>query len=241
MSDLLDGITIGMVTGVASGVASWWVITRLLRPRLRLDPKLSYYLLDGESVPRSQARVTVGRRAVVELTVTITLRMPDLIRPRSVEMLRVFRSESPYVNADGALRWRISIHRMPEETYKRFRRWLGPWQEAIAGERPIDVKAFLAEHPRSQVVVTITARDAYTGSPTAVQLRYGLDDFLDGEHPRTKRKRHRSRSRRPAGELPALGVRWLGWSLRWCADEFRAGWDAANSEAQRKAADTSRR
>jgi hypothetical protein len=106
-----------------------------------------------------------------------------LITPKSTEILRLFRGETPFAPAESKRRWRVSIHLMPEETFAEYRRWLGPWRDPIERRSAIDLKRFLECFPGSTVVVTLLARDAVTGSPTAVQHSYGQDDFHNGRFP----------------------------------------------------------
>lgn len=143
---------------------------------------------------RSQVRLLVGRRTVIDCSLTIAIRVPDLIVPDSKEVLLIYRTEMPYLAAGTVNRYRVSIHRMPVETFERYGPWLPGWRSQLLERAPIDVRDFLRAHPRATVIATVIAHDAITGAPAAIRRRYGIDDFYDGrfrtvnQHPHTSRE-----------------------------------------------------
>lgn len=188
-SDLIASSVVGVATGVISAFIVWWYLTRWLRPRCVLNERLGYYSLDEEPVARSQVGLRSGTRTIIDCNLTISLRIPGLVRAGSTELLRIYRTELPLMRAHTRRLWRVSIHEMPPETYGRFYPWLEPWRDAIEEKRAIDVKEFLRSYPGSRVVVTFIAHDAFTGSTAAVRQSYGESDFEDGGIAKYKRVR----------------------------------------------------
>jgi hypothetical protein len=111
----------------------------------------------------------------------MSLRIPDLTREKSTELLALYRRESDYLGAGTTLRYRIRADLMVRDTYHRYRGYLGPrFADHVAKQKPLDLKILFEEHPGAEIVVTVLARDAFTGAAGVTQRRYGADSLVDG-------------------------------------------------------------
>jgi hypothetical protein len=181
LSTIILSAAIGLATGVVAGIVTWWILFRHLAPRFSLDERLNHFRLEGDGAPRSQVRLSVGSRAMVEMRLTMSLRIPDLVKEGSAESIRLHRRGTDYLEAEKKLRYRIRVDLMPRETFQRYRPYLKPRVvEHIAHKKPLDLKILFEEHPRAEIVVTLLARDAFTGAAGVTQRRYGVDSLTEG-------------------------------------------------------------
>jgi hypothetical protein len=181
LTTIVLSAVLGLSTGVVASIVAWWILFRRLAPRLALDEHLNHYLITDDGPARSQVRLLVGPRAIVEMRLTMSLRIPNLTREGSAERLALYRRESDYLAAGMVLRYRIRADLMVRDTFRRYHSYLGPrLADHIAKQRPLDLKVLFEEHPGAEIVVTAIARDAFTGAAGVTQQRYGADSLVDG-------------------------------------------------------------
>jgi len=122
---ILIGIITGVLTGVISAALFWWWQAKLMRPKLRLCPTIARYRLARDEVDRYQIKVINGRRRLaVDLRVTVSIHLPDLVSPGSVETLSLHRFENPSLGKN--IRYRIQPGHMPQDTQRRYLKYLPP-------------------------------------------------------------------------------------------------------------------
>lgn len=119
------GIVTGVLTGVASAALFWWWQAKLMRPKLILCPTIARYRLPDDKVDRYQIKINNGRRRLaIDLKVTVSIHLPDLVRTGSTETVTLHKSENPSLNIN--VRHRIQPGRMPQDTKDRYLSYLPP-------------------------------------------------------------------------------------------------------------------
>jgi hypothetical protein len=174
-------VVLGLSTGVVASIVAWWIFFRRLAPRLMLDERLNHYLAGENEPARPQVRLSVGPRAIMEMRLTVSLRVPDHTREGSAERLALYRRESDYLEAGKALRYRIRADLMDRDTFSRYQSTWDRGSPITSPDRsPWNLDVLFEEHPGAKVVVTVIARDAFTGAVGITQQRYGAESLFDG-------------------------------------------------------------
>lgn len=101
-------IVVAVATGVASSFAVWWWLTRWLRPRIRICPTLATFI-SADGGRRTQFRIrNAGRRAVYDLSIRVSLRMPSLIAPGVIEWALLREAYVTSLPGGASRRWSIN-------------------------------------------------------------------------------------------------------------------------------------
>lgn len=99
---------IGVATGVTSSLAAWWWLNRALRPRLMICPTVAEHVLAGTDWVRAQVKLrNVRRRRAVDVRVFVRLKLPDLIRRGSTEVITLLDKTVPTVEGRKSIRWTV--------------------------------------------------------------------------------------------------------------------------------------
>src|ERR1700726_2853436 len=93
---VIVGIVVGLVTGAVSAVGSWWLLYRWFAPRMSWTDWVAHYPVDTDPTLASQLELDTGPRAVIEVRVTVSLEIPNLLRKGSKESFRICEYEGPY-------------------------------------------------------------------------------------------------------------------------------------------------
>ena len=92
-------ILLSVLVGLTTGLVAWWILFRRLAPRLELERTLNYYTLQDGETPRSQIRLRVGSRPIVDLRITVALSVPGLVSASSTESVLLYRREADFMEA----------------------------------------------------------------------------------------------------------------------------------------------
>lgn len=163
---MFESILVGLGTGILSGMASWWMLSRMVRPRLRWRPTIAKYRFDDDrpGYARYQVRLeNPSRRVAQDVTVTARIQIPGLVRASSTEGIELFSKSTPAVRPKGGVQWRIGIRDIPEERRRRWAQYIPEeWQKDFREGREIDLEAFMKHFPGSELRLAAFGSDAYT-------------------------------------------------------------------------------
>lgn len=174
------GIVTGVLTGVASAALFWWWQAKLMRPKLILCPTIARYRLPDDKVDRYQIKINNGRRRLaIDLKVTVSIHLPDLVRTGSTETVTLHKSENPSLNIN--VRHRIQPGRMPQDTKDRYLSYLPPHlAKSIRHGETVDLGEFFTLYPGAFLVVSASAVDSFSGAGSFMQGKYYADSVKIG-------------------------------------------------------------
>lgn len=187
------GVILGVLIGVATGLVSWWVVTRLLTPRLGLSADISKLGAQEFGPWRYRVKIANLHRIwcphVLDVRCTAKLRIKGLNSKgwadypipvgHSGEMDLVERNAVP----------RLQIHRMRREHLELLARALGISSpqglltEELVRELPLERLLSLGsqdENSRSEVRVVLSAAHPYTGARRGVVRHYRSSAIVCG-------------------------------------------------------------
>ncbi|WP_431245318.1 hypothetical protein [Leifsonia xyli] len=194
-------VAIGLVTGVASALASWWMLTRLLRPKLEWRAGVARYRLPNDPEEKFRYQVAIdnpSRRDAVDVNLTLRLRLPNVVRQKSVEVLPLKTESIPIVGSKKAVRSRIRFEMVDDETRRRFATLLPePFREQWAAAEPIDLKELMLAVPGSSLTVWAFGSDRYTWARAVASASFAVGEIRDvndaRELPRGAKRRRADR------------------------------------------------
>jgi hypothetical protein len=177
-------ILVGVLTGLVASVVFWLILAKALRPKVRLCPTMSQFFLPDDVVPRCQIKfVNYRRRPAVDIRLDVSYRLPDLIRQGSTEVLRASKFDRPWLDGHTTHRHTIRPNQIEASQIAHypphFRKEIG---DRIAGTANSDLVTFLQCCPGSQLDVTVSAVDSFSGSFGVDRRIYEIDDIVTGRH-----------------------------------------------------------
>jgi hypothetical protein len=182
---LTVAIAIGIITGVLTGVVSatlfWWWQAKLMRPKLLLCLTIAHYKFARDKVDRYQIKIINGRRRLaVDLRVTVSMYVPGLVNPDSVETVLFHKFENPSLNKN--IRYRIQPGYMPQDVQRRYLNYLpAHLSAAIRSGKPVDLGEFFKLHEDAFLKVSASATDSFSGASGFVQGKYYADSVRMGK------------------------------------------------------------
>jgi hypothetical protein len=180
--DILLGVAIGLITGLLS----WWIIARFVRPLLVIVPDISK-LPDETGAARWRYRIKVLNKrrrliphtAAVDLHVTATVRILGLREsaPKTWYTISVpvgRTGDLAYVRWNSALRLRL--HNISEDQMMLL-------PQSLQGEikdASIELESLLALGSKAQLRVVATAAHSYTLGRSIAVRRFRTDSIHNG-------------------------------------------------------------
>jgi hypothetical protein len=174
------GITISVLTGVASAVVFWWLQFRVFRPRLQVSSTIARYTTP--SGLRHQVKVrNDGRRDITDLTVVVRVVLDGLVRQGSSEVVTLGEWRRPLLRTRGEVQYGLRPEHIPESELRRFSSHLPPAMVAAArASEPIDLLEFLALGDSGVVEVYVFGTDSLSGARGYASAEVAPDKVVTG-------------------------------------------------------------
>jgi len=115
MIDILVPALIGAIFGVGSSLIAWWVVTRLIVPKITFSPEISHmhfempYELESYRVKLFNA----GRRAAIDITLHFQLRTPSKTTIENTQLIDLGTRYIPFLGRKHGRTCRIRVNSIP--------------------------------------------------------------------------------------------------------------------------------
>lgn len=179
MAEIIVGVVVGLLTGVASSFGVWWFLSHAATANLRLAPQLAHA---GPGDYRVRL-ANVGSRAALEVRLVVQLWIPNLEAgtPRSVIYLKdLFLPVLP----PNTYSWHsVRTDTMPTEVFQMYGDLLpGDLVSSWRSAAPTDFGPVFDLDPDGGVSIRIFAfgTDQFSGSRVAVDTEIFRGDVREG-------------------------------------------------------------
>jgi hypothetical protein len=182
VASIIVGIVTGVLTGLASAILFWWWQALLMKPKLKVSPTVARYILAGDATHRYQFKViNTARRAATNVRITVSARLPGLVREGSTEIIRIQEFDTQWFNKRGASLYRIQPSRMPPEMSTAYLKYFPePLALAISTGTAVDLIDFLSLRPNSKIRIDVSATDSIAGAAGHARCDYTIEEIKVG-------------------------------------------------------------
>lgn len=183
---MLVDLVLGVVIGLATGLAAWWVVARALTPRLALSAEISKLPAElGPALWRYRVKVAnlprwFIRAEAAEVRMTATLRIKGLRDSNWTNFPIPIGHTGEVDLIERNIVPRLQIHEMEAEHLSRLAKEAG-WKGAL---EQIELEDVLRLGARAEVRVVVGAAHPYSGSRRSFVARYIQDAVRCGRFSR---------------------------------------------------------
>ena len=175
------GIVLAVATGIASSIIFWFLQFRVFRTKLEIGPTIAHYAYTRGGT-RNQLKIrNMSGRDVVEVSVTIRVVIPGLVRPSSQAVITLGEWRRPILRKRDEVQYLVRPEFMPDDEQARYARYLPAHMvSAMRSAESIDLIEFLQLGTGAFVEVYVFGTDAVSGARGFAAQTIALEGIQPG-------------------------------------------------------------